>query len=347
MEDIARPGQLRFADEPARDDRPTQQAIARAAASLLDVARGADVEFDLTVDALLGTGQPLAKGQVTARAEAGTLRLGSSDVHTAGGTVNADVRVETTATPPVFAVNARARDLEYGPMLRALDPSTSLEGGFDFNVRVAAQAQPDKLLRALSGTVDVDTLFARPAAAGARPVERGHRQQPAAAARSGFALVDRLRGGRLRHRARRGAVQRLLRRRDARAHRRRRRDRPRDLLAQRPHRPALEGAAAVRGGADDAARRHRRSPPRQRCPAEHRHGAAAPGLAAARANLAHVSPVQTGPGSRPTSSSAACRRVERAWRAAERRAPRRLSARPAREAAGLECRHFRLSMVAQ
>ena len=158
MEDIARPGQLRFADEPARDDRPTQQAIARAAASLLDVARGADVEFDLTVDALLGTGQPLAKGQVTARAQAGTLRLGSSDVHTAGGTVNADVRVETTATPPVFAVNARARDLEYGPMLRALDPSTSLEGGFDFNVQVAAQAQPERLLRELFGTVDVATF---------------------------------------------------------------------------------------------------------------------------------------------------------------------------------------------
>lgn len=158
LEDIARPGQLRFGDEPARDDRPMQQAIARAAAALLDVARGADVDFELTIDALLGAGRPMAKGQVTARAEAGTLRLSSSDVLTAGGVVNADVRVEATSTPPVFAVNARARDLEYGPMLRALDPSTSLEGGFDFNVQVAAQAQPDKLLRALSGTIDVATF---------------------------------------------------------------------------------------------------------------------------------------------------------------------------------------------
>lgn len=158
LEDIAGPGRLRFADEPPHDDGPTQQAMARAAASLLNVARGADADFELTVDALLGAGQHLAKGQLSARTEAGTLRVSLSDVYTAGGTVNADVRVEATATPPVFAVSARARDLEYGPMLRALDPSTSLEGEFDFNVHVAAQAQPDRLLRELSGTVDVATF---------------------------------------------------------------------------------------------------------------------------------------------------------------------------------------------
>lgn len=158
LEDIGVPGQLRFAAEPPRDDRPMDQAIARTAAPLLEVARDADVDFELTFNALLGAGQPLAKGRLTARVEAGTLRLSSSNVLTAGGTVSADVRVEASATPPVFAVDARARDLEYGPMLRALDPSASLEGGVDFNVHVVAQAQPDKLLRALSGTVDIATF---------------------------------------------------------------------------------------------------------------------------------------------------------------------------------------------
>lgn len=158
LEDIVGPGRLRFADEPARDDRLMDQAIARTATSLLEVARGADVDFDFSIDALLGAGQPLARGHLSARVEAGALRLSFGDVHTAGGTINAGVRVEATATPPVFVLDARARDLEYGPMLRTLDPSTSLEGGFDFDVRVTAQAQPERLLRALSGKIDVATF---------------------------------------------------------------------------------------------------------------------------------------------------------------------------------------------
>jgi uncharacterized protein involved in outer membrane biogenesis len=125
---------------------------------LLELVRGADVDFELGIDALLGAGQPLAKGHLSARAAAGSLRLHLGDVHTAGGVVDADVRVEATASPPVFVVRARARDLEYGPMLRAFDPSTSLEGGFDFDVHVTAQAQPERLLRALSGTIDVATF---------------------------------------------------------------------------------------------------------------------------------------------------------------------------------------------
>ncbi len=158
LEDIVRPGALRFADEPARDDRPMVPAIARTVGPLLELVRGADVDFELGIDALLGAGQPLAKGHLSARAAAGTLRLHLGDVHTAGGVVDADVRVEATASPPVFVVRARARDLEYGPMLRAFDPSTSLEGGFDFDVHVTAQAQPERLLRALSGTIDVATF---------------------------------------------------------------------------------------------------------------------------------------------------------------------------------------------
>jgi hypothetical protein len=42
-------------------------------------------------------------------------------------------------------------------MLRALDPSTTLEGGFDFNVDVAARAPPEQVLRQLGGTFDVAT----------------------------------------------------------------------------------------------------------------------------------------------------------------------------------------------
>jgi len=80
------------------------------------------------------------------------------EVLTAGGEISAELRVDATAMPPAFAATARARELEYGPMLRALDPSTSLEGGFDFNAGLAARAPPEQVLRELAGTIDAATF---------------------------------------------------------------------------------------------------------------------------------------------------------------------------------------------
>jgi uncharacterized protein involved in outer membrane biogenesis len=158
LEDIGAGGRLRFDDETPRQERATAQDVERATAWLLDIVRGTDFDLAVDIESLLGAGQPLAAGRLTAQAEAGTLRLNLGEVLTAGGEVNAELRVEANATPPGFALRARARDLEYGPMLRALDPSTSLEGGFDFNADLAARAQPAQVLRELGGTIDAATF---------------------------------------------------------------------------------------------------------------------------------------------------------------------------------------------
>jgi len=158
LEDVGGDRWLRFDEEAPREERATAQAIARATEWLLDILRGADFDLAFDVESLLGAGQPLAAGRLTAQADAGTLRLQIDEVFTAGGEINAELRVEATATPPRFALRARARDLEYGPMLRSLDPSTSLEGGFDFDAELAAQAPPDQVLRELAGTVDAATF---------------------------------------------------------------------------------------------------------------------------------------------------------------------------------------------
>jgi len=158
LEDLTAGGRIRFDDESPREARATAQAVAEATAWLLDILSRTDFDLALDIESLLGAGQPLASGRLAAQAGAGTLRLTLTEVLTAGGEVNAELRVDATAAPPGFALSARARDLEYGPMLRALDPSTSLEGALDFNADLAARAPPEQVLRELGGTIDAATF---------------------------------------------------------------------------------------------------------------------------------------------------------------------------------------------
>ena len=158
LEDIGAGGRLRFDDEALREERATAQAVEKATTWLLDIVRGADFDLAFDIESMLGGGQPLASGHLTAQAVAGSLHLRLNEVFTAGGELNADLGVEGGATPPAFTLRARARDLEYGPMLRSLDPSTSLEGGFDFNADLAARAPPEQVLRELGGTIDAATF---------------------------------------------------------------------------------------------------------------------------------------------------------------------------------------------
>jgi len=158
LEDVGAGARLRFDDESLREERATAQAVARATTWLLDIVRGADFDLDFDIESMLGGGQPLARGRLTAQAVAGSLRLRFNEVFTAGGEIDADLTVEGGATPPAFALKARARDLEYGPMLRSLDPSTSLEGRFDFNADLASRAPPEQVVRELGGTIDAATF---------------------------------------------------------------------------------------------------------------------------------------------------------------------------------------------
>ncbi len=158
LEDFGASGRLRFDDETQREESAPAQAVAQATAWLLDIVRTADFDLAFDVESLFGSGQPLGRGRLTAKADAGRLRLRLAEVFTAGGEIDAELGVEAAATPPAFTLKARARDLEYGPMLRALDPSTSLEGGFDFNADLAARAPPEQALRELGGTIDAATF---------------------------------------------------------------------------------------------------------------------------------------------------------------------------------------------
>ena len=132
-------------------------AAARGEAGIergLDLLRAADLDVTLDVDALHGAGERYASGRLRARSEAGLLRAQLQDVRAANGGLDADIRVDASATPPKFGVQAQARDLEYGPLVRAVDPGSTAAGRLDLFADLAAQGAPANLLPTLTGTVD-------------------------------------------------------------------------------------------------------------------------------------------------------------------------------------------------
>jgi uncharacterized protein involved in outer membrane biogenesis len=122
---------------------------------LLDALRSADLDASIDIDALHGGGERLASGRMQASAAGGKLRLQLQDVRTQDGHVDADVDIESAATPPRFRVRAEARDLEYGAVLRALNPGSKSNGRVDFVVDLSAQGRPGNLLPVAQGTIDV------------------------------------------------------------------------------------------------------------------------------------------------------------------------------------------------
>jgi len=122
---------------------------------LLEVLPRADVEASMQIGELLGGGQPIAGGKVLATVNAGALHARLLEVQAQQGTANAELRIDAGASPPSFSLRADARDIEYGSLAQALNPSSSLSGTVDAVVDLSAQALPADLKAALLGTVDM------------------------------------------------------------------------------------------------------------------------------------------------------------------------------------------------
>jgi len=75
-------------------------------------------------------------------------------VRTASGALEAELRVDASATPPKFSLRARGRDLEYEPLARAVEPASTAAGRLDLVADLTAQGSPANLLPTLVGTMD-------------------------------------------------------------------------------------------------------------------------------------------------------------------------------------------------
>jgi uncharacterized protein involved in outer membrane biogenesis len=144
-------GPARTAEIEAAAARLREAEIARALAFL----RATDVDAAIEVDALHGGAERFASGRLRASLAKGMLRAQLENVKTASGTIDADVRVDATGAQPKLGVRARIDGLEFGPLVRTLDPATTLGGRIDLVADLAAQGPPGQLLPALAGTIDV------------------------------------------------------------------------------------------------------------------------------------------------------------------------------------------------
>jgi uncharacterized protein involved in outer membrane biogenesis len=120
----------------------------------LDFLRAADIDATVDIDELHGAGERYASGRVRMTGEAGVLRVRLQEVRAAGGALDADILVDASTRPATLGLRAQVQDVEYGPLARAMNPGSTAAGKLDLIADLAAQAPPDRLLPALSGTLD-------------------------------------------------------------------------------------------------------------------------------------------------------------------------------------------------
>jgi len=158
LEDIGADHWLHDGERPETGEaaqRPTARTGQQGAERLLEFLRTADINATVDVEALHGAGEKFASGRLRAVADAAVLHFQLQDVRTAGGELDADSRVDAGAAPPKFGVRMRVRDVEFGPLLRALDPGSKMAGKLDVVADLVAQAPWGKLAPALAGTIDI------------------------------------------------------------------------------------------------------------------------------------------------------------------------------------------------
>jgi uncharacterized protein involved in outer membrane biogenesis len=147
-------GTRRPAPDAARQTTVARQAQAGLGRAF-ELVRAADLDATIDLEAVFGADELFGGGRVRATANAGVGRLQLVDVRAAGGSLQADLRADAAASPPRVVLRAQARDLEYGALARAMDPKSTVAGTLDLAADLVMQGQPDELLSALGGTVDV------------------------------------------------------------------------------------------------------------------------------------------------------------------------------------------------
>ena len=155
LEDIGAGNWLVDRDPAARTSPESAARTARLALErLVESLPRADVDASIDLDALLGGGQPFASARLVATVNAGKLRARLLDLRAQDGNASGELSIDASASPPRFALRANARDVEYGPLLRAMSPAATFSGQMDVLVDLSAQGPPAGLLQELRGNAD-------------------------------------------------------------------------------------------------------------------------------------------------------------------------------------------------
>jgi len=135
----------------AVDAAASEAAEARRIAQLKDILNAFDADVSLGVDALHSEGKPYAKLKLGLTVKGGVLHVTLQDLEAAGGTGSADFNVDTSRTRPQLRWRLLAKGFEYGPLAKAIDPKTILEGTADLSLDLTTGKLVEPLLADATG----------------------------------------------------------------------------------------------------------------------------------------------------------------------------------------------------
>jgi uncharacterized protein involved in outer membrane biogenesis len=138
----------------ATDAAAGEAKEARRIARVKSVLNSFDAKVSLGVDALHSRGKLYAKLQGALTLKGGNLHVSLRDLEVAGGTASADFNLDSNEPRPRLRWRALAKGFEYGPLAKALDPRSTMEGMADLSLDVTTEKLVAPLLAGASGQVN-------------------------------------------------------------------------------------------------------------------------------------------------------------------------------------------------
>jgi len=129
----------------AVDPAASQAEEERRIAQVKNILSAFDAQVSLGVDALHSQGKPYAKLQAGMTLKGGALQVTLRDVEVAGGTGSFDFDLDASLARPRIRWRVLAKGFEYGPLAKAIDPKSVLEGTAELSLDITT----DKLIAPL------------------------------------------------------------------------------------------------------------------------------------------------------------------------------------------------------
>jgi len=117
--------------------------------------RAFDAKAALDVEGLYQGGQRYASLRTSLTLEAGDLRVVLRDMYVSGGKAQGGLHIDASGSGPRLHVRLVTRGFEYGPLAKALKPTTPLAGTLDLSLDLNFKGLEKPLLGNASGYIDL------------------------------------------------------------------------------------------------------------------------------------------------------------------------------------------------
>jgi uncharacterized protein involved in outer membrane biogenesis len=130
----------------------------RDARMLTRVLRAFDFDVDMRLDELSAAGEAIGRAELKANLADGVLKIKPLSLTVGEGTFDAEIDVDVRGKMPRYALRFESNRVDYGPLLRAVDPQNLATGTFDLSLDVKSSGAPERLVQNATGAVDILVL---------------------------------------------------------------------------------------------------------------------------------------------------------------------------------------------